>query len=80
MDAPRRGVVFVQGPDGVEARRVVLGVSDWENTEVVEGLAAGERVVEISGVRLRQAQQAEDDRFRATRRGLSGGGPPGAGG
>jgi HlyD family secretion protein len=74
-------LVFVQRPEGVEARRVVLGVSDWENTEVVEGLEAGERVIEVSGAQLQQAQQQEQDRFRERRGGgMLGGGGGGGGG
>lgn len=61
-DGNRPGLVFVRSPEGVEARPVVLGISDWENTEVVEGLEAGETVLEISGAQLQQAQQQEIDR------------------
>jgi HlyD family secretion protein len=53
------GVVFVQGPQGPVARRVVRGVSDWESTEIVEGLKAGDRVLLVSVARMRK-EQADD--------------------
>lgn len=47
--------VLVLGDDGVLAERTVgIGLANWEHTEVVDGLAAGERIVtslEREGVR-----------------------------
>jgi HlyD family secretion protein len=71
------GVVFVQGPKGPEPRRVVLGISDWEISEVVSGLEAGEQVLLISVAQLQQQQQRSTERMRQ----MAGGGMmPGAGG
>jgi HlyD family secretion protein len=50
-------VVFVKGPAGVEARHVVLGLSDWDYTEIIDGLQPGERVMLISVARMREQQQ-----------------------
>lgn len=60
----RPALVFVQGANGVEPRRVVLGVSDWDHTEVIEGLEPGERVILMSIARMQQQQQQMMDRVR----------------
>lgn len=70
----RPGVVFVQGPNGPEPRRVMLGLNDWDHTEVVRGLEPGEPVILISVARLQQHQQQLMDRMRQR----SGGPFPGA--
>nr|WP_286202551.1 efflux RND transporter periplasmic adaptor subunit [Comamonas sp. JC664] len=72
----RMGVVFVQGAQGIEPRRVTLGLSDWESTEVVSGLEEGEQVLLISVAKLQQQQQQRNERMRQ----MSGGVIPGAGG
>jgi HlyD family secretion protein len=73
----RMGVVFVQGPKGPEPRRVVLGISDWESSEVVSGLEPGEQVLLISVAQLQQQQQRSTERMRQ----MAGGGMmPGTGG
>jgi HlyD family secretion protein len=70
------GVVFVQGESGPTPRRVVLGVNDWDHTEIVQGLEAGEAVVLMSVARIQQQQQQMLDRFRQSQSGPF----PGAGG
>ncbi|MFO8014050.1 MAG: efflux RND transporter periplasmic adaptor subunit [Phycisphaerae bacterium] len=37
-------VVYVDGPSGIETRRVTVGLSNQRRAEIVEGLKAGERV------------------------------------
>lgn len=76
--AHRPGVVFVQGANGVEPRRVTLGLSDWEHTEVVEGLKAGEQVYPVTAVQLLQKQKEQEDRMRQRSGGMLG--APGGGG
>jgi HlyD family secretion protein len=72
----RMGVIFVQTANGPAPRRVVLGVNDWDYTEIVQGLESGESVVLMSVARIQQQQQQMLDRFRERQ-----GGPfPGAGG
>ena len=61
---------------------MVLGLSDWENTEVVRGVEAGEQVVLVSVAQLQQSQQEFQDRVRQRSGGIpgaggGGGGPPG---
>jgi HlyD family secretion protein len=72
----RPGVVFVQEATGPQPRRVMLGLSDWENTEVISGLEAGEKVLLVSVAQLQQQQQQSLDRMRQR----TGGMIPGAGG
>jgi HlyD family secretion protein len=72
----RPGIVFVQGAQGTEPRRVVLGMSDWESSEVVSGLEPGEKVLLISVAQLKAQQQRSTERMRQ----MAGGIVPGAGG
>lgn len=60
----RPGVVFVQTPQGPEPRIVMLGLSDWDNTEVLRGVEEGTSVYLISVARLQQQQQQAADRMR----------------
>jgi HlyD family secretion protein len=73
----RPGLVFVQTETGaVEPRSVMLGVNDWDYTEVLRGVEPGERVMLISVARLQQQQQEMLDRMRQRNSGPF----PGAGG
>jgi HlyD family secretion protein len=84
-------VVFVQGEKGPEARRIMVGVNDFDSTEVVSGLQEGEKIILVSVARL-QAQQEEMNQRIRERSGASGvlsgggmggpgmGGPGGGGG
>jgi HlyD family secretion protein len=73
--------VFVKGVKGPEPRAVVLGLNDWDRSEVVSGLEAGEEVILISVARLRQQQEELLDRVRQRNTGpipgAPGGGPGG---
>lgn len=60
----RPAVVFVRTDAGPEARMIQLGLNDWDQTEVVSGLEAGEEVVLISVARLRQQQENMLNRIR----------------
>lgn len=72
--APRPGLVFVQGAGGPEPRRVMLGVNDWEHTEIVSGLEAGERVILVTVAKMQMDQQRMTDRIRERTSGPLGGG------
>ncbi len=73
--AAHAGFVFVRGAAGPEARAVRLGVSDWDFTEVLSGVAAGDSVYLISVARMQQQQQRFSDRMRqSTGFGASSGG------
>jgi len=57
-------VVFVMTADGMmAARQVTIGVQDWEYTEVIAGLQAGDEVVILPSTSLLMSQQAMRDRF-----------------
>lgn len=73
----RPGVVFVINADGaMEPRVVMMGLNDWDFTEIVSGLEEGDEVAVIGAAQL-LAQQAEQlERFR----GRTGGSPFGGGG
>ena len=69
----RPGILFVVTPQGVQPRRVTLGVSDWEYTEVVSGVGESDRVVLVSVAQLQQQQQEMQDRMRSRNNMLGGG-------
>jgi len=60
----RPAVVFVESPDGPQARVVRVGLSDWDYTEVVSGLEPGDRVVLISLAQMQKQQQDATERMR----------------
>lgn len=60
----RPGVVFVQGAQGPEPKVVLVGLSDWDHTEVVRGLEPGSEVYLISVARLQQQQEQFSSRMR----------------
>jgi HlyD family secretion protein len=60
----RPGVVFVQGAQGPEPKVVLVGLSDWDYTEVVRGLEPGSEVYLISVARLQQQQEQFSSRMR----------------
>ena len=60
----RPGIVFVPGANGPEPRMVMLGVNDWDYTEVVSGLKEGEKVFLMTAARLQQQQTDMANRMR----------------
>ncbi len=55
----RAAGVFIMGADSVPTPKVVqIGLSDWDNSEVVSGLEGNEKLVIVSAAQL-QAQQQE---------------------
>jgi HlyD family secretion protein len=76
-----RGIVFVQTAAGPEPRSVTLGLSDWENVEVLSGVQAGEQVYLLSGAVAQQKQTDQANRIRQNSGIVPGaGGPAGGGG
>lgn len=74
-------IVFVKGPQGPEPKLVLLGLSDWDYTEVLRGLEPGAEVYLISVARLKQQQQQFTDRMRQRAGGgMLGGGQQQSGG
>jgi HlyD family secretion protein len=59
-----QGVVFVLGVDGqMTPRQIVTGVRDWEMSEVLSGLEAGEQLVLLPSNSLLRSQQSMRERF-----------------
>lgn len=62
----RPSLVFVVAEDGtVEPRAVRIGLSDWDRSQVLSGLEAGEQVALIGAAQLQQSQQEFLDRIRS---------------
>lgn len=73
----RPAAVFVLGPDSVPQLRLVqIGLGDWDNTQIVSGLDAGETLVIVGAAQL----QAQQDAFMAQMRSRMGGASPFGGG
>ena len=74
----RRAVVFVMAEDGtIEPRAVMIGLNDWDFTEVVRGLEEGEQIAIVGAVQLRASQDEFLDRIRSNSNPFGGGGPGG---
>jgi HlyD family secretion protein len=76
----RPGIVFVQAPGGPQPRRVALGLSDWEFTEVLDGLEPGDKVLLVSVAQLQKRQEEQSRRMRERMSGPLGGGQSRGGG
>jgi len=76
--APRPAITFVVSADGtIEPRPILIGVNDWDNTEVLVGLDEGEEVALIGAAQLQAQQQEFIDRMRERMGGSPfGGGTP----
>ena len=75
--APRPAITFVVSADGtIEPRPILIGLNDWDNTEVVAGLEEGEEVALIGAAQLQAQQQEFIDRMRER---MGGGSPFGGG-
>ena len=62
---PRPAIAFVMLPDStLELRPVLMGVNDWDNTEILAGLEEGESVALIGVAQLMAEQQEMMDRMR----------------
>ena len=76
----RRAVVFVMAEDGtIEPRGVMIGLNDWDFTEVVSGLEEGELIAMVGAAQLRASQDEFLDRIRSNSSNPFGGGGPGRG-
>ena len=82
--APRteRAVVFVLGEGEImEPRMVMIGLTDWDRTEVVSGLEEGDRVALIGVAQLQAQREQYLERMRSRGSNPFGmGGMPGMGG
>jgi len=74
--AGQGAVAFVVATDGsIQARPILIGVNDWDNTEVLRGLEEGEQVALLGAAQLQARRQEWLDRIRG-----AGGVFPGGGG
>ena len=72
----RRAVVFVMAEDGtIEPRAVMIGLNDWDFTEVVSGLEEGELIAIVGAAQLRAQQDEFLNRIRSNSNPFGGGGP-----
>ena len=72
----QQAVVFLVAEDGsIEPRMVMIGLTDWDRTQVVSGLEEGDYVAIIGGAQL----QAERDEMLERMRSNMGGNPFGGG-
>ena len=71
----RRAVVFVMAEDGAIApRAVMIGLNDWDFTEVVSGLEEGEQIAIVGAAQLRASQDERLNRIRSNNSNPFGGG------
>jgi len=72
------GYVFILSANGVEPRTVRAGLSDWNHTEIVSGLDAGEEVVLLTVAQLQAEQEKLAQELKERVGGLvpGGSGPP----
>jgi HlyD family secretion protein len=76
----QRAFAFVVAPDGsIEPRMITTGLSDWDYTQVISGLEAGEQVAIVGAAQLQARQQEFINMMRGGSSlfgGSSRGGPP----
>lgn len=59
-------VVFVLNAEGTpEPRRITIGLADWDNTQVVDGLTGDEQIVVVGAAQLRAQQEEAAERMRS---------------
>jgi len=62
----RRAVVFIMAEDGtMEPRGVLIGLNDWNFTEVVSGLQEGDVIAIVEAAQLRASQDEVRERARS---------------
>ena len=62
----RPGIVFVREADGIlSARAVLIGVNDWNNSEILIGLEEGDVVALIGGAALQARQQERNAQIQS---------------
>ena len=73
----RRAVVFVMTEGGViEPRSIMIGLNDWDVTEVVSGLEEGEQILIVGAAQLRAQQDEFLNRIRSNSSPFGGGRGP----
>ncbi len=78
----RPAAVFVVGANGQpEPRLIQMGLGDWDNTQIVSGVEAGDTLIIVGAAQLQAQQQAFLEQVRGRMGGSNpfGGGVPGGG-
>jgi len=78
----RPGAVFVVNQNGQpEPRLIQMGLGDWDNTQIVSGVEAGDTLIIVGAAQLQAQQQAFLEQVRGRMGGSNpfGGGVPGGG-
>jgi HlyD family secretion protein len=71
----RRAVVFLMAEDGaIEPRGVMIGLNDWDFTEVVSGIEEGDLIAIVGAAQLRASQDEFLNRIRSNSNPFGGGG------
>ena len=69
--SPRPAIAFVMRADStLEVRPVLMGVNDWDHTEILAGLEEGEMVALIGVAQLMQEQEDMRNRMRGMMPGM----------
>ncbi|MCX5767691.1 MAG: efflux RND transporter periplasmic adaptor subunit [Gemmatimonadetes bacterium] len=76
----RSGLVFVQKGTTWEPKVLRLGVANYDYTEVIDGLAEGDKVAMLSAAALQAKRQEQNDRMKSMTGSPLGGSPAGGGG
>ncbi len=76
----RTGLVFLQKGTTWEPKSVRLGVANYDYTEVIDGLAEGDKVAMLSVAALQAKRQEQNDRMKSMSGSPLGGGAPAGGG
>ena len=62
----RQGIVFVLDQAGeIHPRPVLIGVNDWNNSEILAGVEEGERIAIVGGAQLQAARQQQQSMMRS---------------
>lgn len=76
----RTGLVFIQKGATWEPKSVRLGVANYDYTEVIDGLAEGDKVAMLSVAALQAKRQEQNDRMKSMSGSPLGGGAAASGG
>lgn len=76
----RTGLVFIQKGATWEPKSVRLGVANYDYTEVIDGLAEGDKVAMLSVAALQAKRQEQNDRMKSMTGSPLGGGAAASGG
>jgi len=76
----RTGLVFIQKGATWEPKSVRLGVANYDYTEVIDGLAEGDKVAMLSVAALQAKRQEQNDRMKSMSGSPLGGGAAAGGG